>query len=131
MPASTVVGQKRAAPETKQVPAKRARPDASEKAAEDTASSISKSDDTSSVVGLGEEDVWDDWMREDEILVGLHTPSQEPAGNDNVPQEVPEEVPMTGVSSWVQMTIQDRMLQEVPKGFLVFLPEGPPLRPGR
>ena len=51
-------------------------------------------------------------MAEYEVSDSSHTLSQEPARNDNVPQEPPDEVPVTGASSRVAMTLLDRMLQD-------------------
>ena len=75
-------------------------------------SSISDSDKTSDMAGRVEEYEWDNRMVEYEVSDGSHMLSQEPARNDNVPQELLDEVPMTGVSSRVVMTVLDRMLQD-------------------
>jgi len=112
VPAYAVIGQKRVVSETKQLPAKRAWPDTSQKAEEDMESSISNSDGTSDVARRVEEYEWDDQMVEYEDSDSSHTLIQEPARIDNVPQELPDEVPVTGASSRVAMTLLDRMLQD-------------------
>ena len=111
MPASVIMGQKRVAPATTQPPAKRARPDMRAGSFEDTVSSAGMSAAASILQELVEEDLWDDRMGY-EALVNSPSVSQEPAERGNVPQEVPEVAPRTGVSSRVVMSVQDRLLQD-------------------
>ena len=78
---------------------------------EDMVSSAGTSAATSILQELVEEDPWDNRMGY-EALVNLPSVSPEPAKRGNMPQEVPEVAPRTGVSSRVVMSVQDHLLQD-------------------
>ena len=111
VPASVIVGQKRAAPTTAQPPTKRAQLDMRAGSAEDTVSSASTLVATSILQELVEEDPWDDRMGY-KALENLPTVSQELVEREDTPQEASEEASRTGASSMVVMSVQDRLLQD-------------------